>query len=220
MNYAKIAYPLYALTRKGAHFLWTASCEVAFETLKSKLLMAPVLAYPDFDRSFTLETDASKQGLGAILSQFQADNRLHPVAYASRSVSQAEANYAVTDLETLAVVWAITHFRYYLYGHDVTIITDHSAVKAILGAPNLTGQHARWWTKVYGSGIKKTDIVHRSGKRNQHADALSHQPISPAPSEEVDVEVQIATNNSREADTTGNCPDISSCLQLHLVQDN
>lgn len=66
VSYAKLAYPLYALTRKGEHFLWTADCEVAFETLKSKLLTAPVLAYPDFDRSFMLETDANKQG--AILS--------------------------------------------------------------------------------------------------------------------------------------------------------
>ena len=67
---------------------------------------------------------------------------MHPIAYASRSVSVTEANYRITDLETLAVVWAVTHFRYYLYEHNVTIITDHAAVKAILGAPNLTGKHA------------------------------------------------------------------------------
>jgi len=59
----------------------------------------------------------------------------------SHSVSKAESNYAVTNL---AVVWAVTHFRYYLYGHNVIMITDHAAVKAILGAPNLTGQHAQW----------------------------------------------------------------------------
>ena len=53
----------------------------------------------------------------------------------SRSVLAVEANYAITNLETLAVVWAITHFRYYLYGHNVTVITDHAAVKAVLGAP-------------------------------------------------------------------------------------
>ena len=78
-------------------------------------------------------------------------------------------------------VWAITHFRYYLYGHNVTVITDHATVKAVLGAPNLTGQHARWWSKVYGSGIKLIDIIHRAGKESQHADALSRQPVLPAP---------------------------------------
>ena len=191
-SYAKIAHPLHALTRKGALFQWSAECEIAFDTLRAKLLTVPVLAYPDFNKDFTLETDASKFGLGAILSQYQEDQKLHPVAYASRSVSATEANYAITDLETLAVVWAVTHFRYYLYGHKVTIITDHAAVKAILGAPNLTGKHARWWTKVYGSGIKQIDIIHRSGKNNLHVDCLSRQPVMPAPPEEdINVEVQI-----------------------------
>ena len=67
-NYAKIAHPLYALTRKGAQYQWTAECEVALETLKSKLLTPPILIYPDFSKAFVLETDASKCGLGAILS--------------------------------------------------------------------------------------------------------------------------------------------------------
>ena len=210
MNYSQLAHPLYQLTRKGALFHWTADCESAFESLRMKLITAPVLAYPNFDNDFVLETDASKQGLGAILSQYQTDRRLHPVAYASRSVSLAEANYAITDLETLAVVWAVTHFRYHLYGHVVTIITDHAAVKAILGAPNLSGKHARWWSRVYGSGIKKVEIVHRAGNRNQHADALSRQPVEPAPAELVDAEVQIATISTHVHDS--DC-DINSLLE-------
>ena len=166
----------------------------AFETLKDKLLTPPVLAYPDFTKDFVIETDASKQGLGAILSQRQEDNKLHPMAYTSRSVSVAEANYAITNLEILAVVWAITHFRYYVYGHNVTVITDHAAVKAVLGVPNLTGQHARWWSKVYGSGIRQINIVHRTEKENQYADALSRQPVLSAPPDDDDTskEVQIA----------------------------
>ena len=204
-NYAKIAFPLHALTRKGALFQWTANCEVAFETLKTRLVTAPLLCYPDFDKDFVLETDASKQGLGAILSQYQVDHKLHPVAYASRSISSTEANYAITDLETLAVVWAVTHFRYYLYGHKVTIITDHAAVKAILGAPSLSG---RWWSKVHGSGIKQVEIVHRSGKTNQHTDCLSRQPVWTAPTEDTaDGEVQVA-KISTQANT------ISDLLQM------
>ena len=200
-NYAKIAHPLYALLQKGAQYQWTAEYEVAFEVLKSKLLSPPILAYPDFKKDFVLETNASKLGLGAILSQRQEDNRLHPVAYASRSVSASEANYAITNLETLAVVWAITHFRYYLYGYNVTVITDHAAVKAVLGAPNLTGQHARWWSKVYGSGIKLIDIVHRAGKESQHADTLSRQPVLPAPPDDgTSKEVQIALISSEAED--------------------
>ena len=152
-----------------------------------------MLAFPDFDRNFVLETDASVLGLGAILSQIQEDGNLHPLAYASRSLSKSEKNYSATDLETLAVVWAVTHFRYYLYGHQVTIYTDHTAVKAVLETPNLTGKHARWWSKIHGSGIG-VNIVHRAGKENRHADALSHQPVMPAPTEkdeEADLEVQV-----------------------------
>jgi len=91
------------------------------------------------------------------------------------------SNYATTNLETLAVVWAVAHFRYYLYRHNIVVITDHAAVKAILGAPNLTRQHARWWRRLYEHGIKKIDIIHRVEMNNQHADALSRQPVLPAP---------------------------------------
>ena len=194
-GFAKIAQPLYTLTKKDVPFHWTAECEAAFDYLKSCLITTPVLAFPDFDRNFVLETDASILGLGAILSQIQEDGNLHPLAYASRSLSKSEKNYSATDLETLAVVWAVTHFRYYLYGHQVTIYTDHTAVKAVLETPNLTGKHARWWSKIHGSGIGEVNIVHRAGKENRHADALSHQPVMPAPTEkdeEADLEVQVA----------------------------
>jgi len=153
------------------------------------------MAYPNFERDFTLETDASKCGLGAILSQYQDDNGLHPVAYASRSVFTSEANYAISDLETLAVVWAVTHFRYYLHGHNVTVVTDYTAVKAILGALNLIGRHARWWSKVYGSGIRHLEII-RLDKNSLNIDCLSQQPDMPAPQEDDD-EVQIALVSSQ-----------------------
>ena len=106
-----------------------------------------MLSFPSFDVDFTLETDVSIQGLGAILSQPQTDGKLHPVAYTSRALNKAEKNYSITELETLAVVWAISHFHSYLYGNTVTVLTDHSAVRAILETPNPTGKHARWWTK-------------------------------------------------------------------------
>ena len=112
--------------------------------LKEKLTTAPVLAYPSFGKPYTVETDASISGLGAVLSQIQVDKKLHPVAYASRSLSPAERNYSVTKLETLAVVWALARFHSYLYGQSVTVITDHAAVRAVLETPNPSCKHARW----------------------------------------------------------------------------
>ena len=198
-GFAKIAQPLYALTKKDVPYHWTAECECAFDHLKTCLITPPILSYPDFDKSFILETDASISGLGAILSQLQEDGKLHPLAYASRSLSKSEKNYPVTDLETLAVIWGVTHIRYYLYGHQVTIYTDHAAVKAVLGTPNLTGKHARWWSKIHGSGIGEVDIVHRAG----HADALSCQPVMPAPTDEDSaIEVQVAKVSSAKVPGT------------------
>ena len=192
-GFARIAQPLHQLTCKGASFTWSLECQSAFQELKTKLTSAPVLAYPTFDKDFVLETDASVQGLGAILSQTQNDKKLHPVAFASRALNPQERNYSVTELETLAVVWAITHFRHYLYGNVVTVYTDHTAVKAILETANPTGKHARWWTRVYGAGVKEVRIVHRAGKENTNADALSRSPYAPAPEEGIaEGEVQVA----------------------------
>ena len=192
-QFSKIAQPLRALTCKGAAFLWNGETQAAMEQLKEKLTQAPVLAYPSFGKPFTLETDASVSGIGAVLSQEQDDSRLHPIAYASRSLSSAERNYSITELETLAVVWAVTHFHSYLYGHSVTILTDHTAVKAVLETPNPSGKHARWWTKVYGTGVRDIHIVYRSGRLNIAADVLSRSPQPEAPDEGVaEQEVQVA----------------------------
>ena len=119
------------------------------------------------------------------------------MAYASQSLTAAERNYGITELETLAVVWAITHFHSYLYGQEVTVYTDHSAVEAILNTSSPSGKNARWWSKVYGAGVRKIDIVHRSGKTNINADALSRNPQAPAPKEGIgENELQVAILSS------------------------
>ena len=89
-KFAKVARPLHALTWKETPFVWTAACQTAFDRVKCLLVQTPILAYPDFSKGFVLETDASKSGLGAVLSQLQDDGRLYPIAYASRALSKAE----------------------------------------------------------------------------------------------------------------------------------
>ena len=189
-HFSSLARPFHNLTWKGADFVWTKQCEAAFCELKERLTEAPVLAYPCFQKPFILETDASGCGLGAVLSQCQNDGVVHPIAYTSRSLSKAESNYGITELETLAVVWVLTHFRTYIYGIEVTVYTDHSAVKGVLETPNPSGKHARWWSKVYESGTKRVHIIYKSGKSNSNADALSCSPVG-THSGKADEEVQV-----------------------------
>ena len=163
-----------------------------------------MLAYPSFGKDFTLETDASILSLGAVLLQLQGDFRLHPIAYASRALNKSKKNYSITELETLAVVWAITHFRSHLYGNAVKVLTDHSAVKSVLETPNPTGKHAHWWTKVFVSGVKSVNIVYRPGRQNAPVDALSRSPCDPPPI------IGVAEGESQVASITSATMDVSS----------
>ena len=120
-KFATVARPLHGLTKKNIVFVWSGNCERAFQRLKELLTTTPILKYPDFSRPFILETDASGCGLGAVLAQEQPDGRVHPIAYASRSLQKHEKNYGITELEGLGVVWAVKHFRPYLYGQKCTV---------------------------------------------------------------------------------------------------
>ena len=126
-RYSTIAQPLYTLTQKDEPFHWSDGCEEAFKQLKTILTIAHILAYPLFDRDFFLETDASGVGLGAVLSQQQDDQRIRPIAFASRTL-QAHKKKGISELEALGVVWALKHFRHYLYGFPCTVYTDHEAL--------------------------------------------------------------------------------------------
>ena len=129
-GFAKIAGPLHALTKKDVPFAWTHNCQKAFSDLKELLINSPLLVFLDFSKPFVLETDAS----GAVLAQKQDDGSVRPIAYASRSLQPHERNYGITELEGLGVVWAIKHFRPYLYGHSCEVF-NHSALTSLLNTP-------------------------------------------------------------------------------------
>ena len=114
-------------------------------------MSAPVLSYPVFgsDQEFMLETDASGVGLGAVLSQ-KHDGNVHPIAYASRSLDPQEKNYGITELETLALVWAVKYFRPYILGHRTTVYTDHAACTSLLNSARPSGKLAT------GNGFHQT----------------------------------------------------------------
>ena len=174
-NYAQIARPLFALIGgkrgiKDPPFVWTDECEVAFRTLISKLTSAPILAYADYELPFLVQTDASIQGLGAVLIQ-QQEGQERVVAYASRSLSPSEAKYPAHKLEFRALHWAITvKFRDYLYGHTVTAITDNNPLTYVLKSAKLDAHSHRW---VSDLSLFNLDMQYRPGKSNGNADALS-----------------------------------------------
>ena len=172
-NFSTIAKPLTRLTEKQmTRFSWTSECMEAFNELKSCLVSAPILTYPDIEQDFILDTDASGVGIGAILSQKQ-DGQERVIAYYSKVLSKSERNYCVTRRELLAIVEAIKHFHTYLYGVTFTIRTDHGSLRWLLNFKNLEGQLCRWAELL---GTYNYTIEHRAGKLHGNADALSRRP--------------------------------------------
>ena len=142
-DFAHIANPSNALSKKGVKFVWTQACADAFDKLKSALVSAPILAYPDFKKEFLLFVDASSTGIAFTLAQEQNGKEV-VVAYNGRGLNQAEKNYSTTEREALALVERIKKFQPYLFGRKFTVITDHSSLKWLMNVKDATGRLARW----------------------------------------------------------------------------
>ena len=159
---------------------WSQIHEQAFQTLKNMLVAAPVLGYADFKQPFILETDASHQGLGAVLSQEQ-DGARRPIAFASRGLKSTErnmSNYSAMKLEFLALKWAVTEkFREYLLGSTFTVYTDNNPL-SYLKTAKLAAIEQRWASQLASFNF---DIKYRPGTANRNADALSRLPITSVP---------------------------------------
>ena len=171
-GFATIAKPLHQLTEKGRQFVWSPACQSAFEELKQRLTTAPILAYPNPNDEYILDTDASRDGIGGVLSQVQ-DGQERVIAYGSKVLSKAERNYCVTRRELLAVVTYLKHFKQYLYGRHVRVRTDHGALRWLTNFKQPEGQLARWLEVVSGYDL---EIIHRAGRSHANADALSRKP--------------------------------------------
>ncbi|CAA0832795.1 Uncharacterized mitochondrial protein AtMg00860, partial [Striga hermonthica] len=166
-GFSKIALPLSQLTRKSVKFDWTDRCEASFQELKRRLTSAPVLTIPDPSRSFTIFSDASRQGLGCVLMQ---DGQV--VAYASRQLKPHEQNYPTHDLELAVVVHALKIWRHYLYGGRCEIFTDHKSLQYIFTQKELNMRQRRWLELVKDYDCS---IQYHPGKANVVADALSRK---------------------------------------------
>ena len=213
--FAKVAGPLHALLRQDIPFIWTPQCQSAFDRLKELLVTHPVLAYPCFAKPFVLHTDASGQGLGAVLEQEQEDGQLHPVAYASRTLSPAESRYGITELEALALVWAAKYFRAYLLGQHCIVYTDHAPLQAMFRAKHSSGKWARWAGVVAELDL---EIRYRPGRVNLNADALSRSPIDRQDKFEIPVEVMEVTTDQGLAEAQERDPQLKH-IQDYLMND-
>jgi len=166
----------------------TAEC---LRNLKKKLMMAPVLRYPDFTQKFIVTTDASAYAIGAVLSQGKmGDDR--PIAYASRVLSRAEQNYSTTKKELLAIVWAVKHFRPYIYGTKFKVVTDH---KPLISLFSVNDPRSRLIRKLK---LEEYDyeIIHKAGRANANADALSRNVKRDACEEEEERNILIIKENT------------------------
>ncbi|KAJ0394225.1 hypothetical protein ATCC90586_010373 [Pythium insidiosum] len=172
-NFGQKMAPLTQLLRKERAWEWGDEQQLAFEGIKRELSQKPLLGYPRFELPFVLATDASLVGLGAVLQQDQGQG-LQPLGYASKVNSPTQAKYPITELECLAVVWAIEHFRPFLYGRKFTVVTDHSALKWLMSAKDLKNRLQRWALSLQEYEF---EVVYRCGRDNVVLDALSRAPV-------------------------------------------
>jgi hypothetical protein len=117
------------LLRKDTKFQWNDECQHGLDTLKENVVTMPILVFPDWKKKFHVNVDASSISLGAILTQLGAGELDHPIAFASRKLSESEQNYNTMEREGLAMVYTLQKFRHYLLGKHFKMFTDHSALK-------------------------------------------------------------------------------------------
>ncbi|XP_073138503.1 uncharacterized protein [Henckelia pumila] len=168
-DFSKIAKPLSSLLMKDAPFYFDSNCLQAFEVLRERLVTAPVLTSPNWELPFELMCDASDSAVGAVLGQ-RIDKVFRTIYYASKTLNEAQLNYATTEKELLAVVFALDKFHSYLVLSKITVYTDHSAIKHLLAKKDAKPRLIRWILLLQEFDLEIRD---KKGVENVVADHLS-----------------------------------------------
>ena len=147
--------------KKDIEFVWTDECQRAFDELKNRLMNGPILALPQNEGTYILDTDASDFRLGAVLSQRQNEGE-KVIAYASRTLNRAEQKYETTRKELLAIVYGLHQHKQYLLGRHFIIRTDHAALTWLRKTAEPMPQLARWLAFIEQFDY---EILHRPGER-------------------------------------------------------
>jgi hypothetical protein len=167
-----IAAPLTCLLRPDA-FAWDDDATMAFRALETALTTGPILQMPDFDKPFTVDTDASGSGFGAVLHEGAG-----PLAFFSRPFAARHLKLTAYERELIGVVQAVRHWRPYLWGHHFIVRTDHFSLKYLLDQRLSTVPQHQWVNKLFGFDF---DVEYRPGRLNTVADALSRKDTEAAP---------------------------------------
>jgi hypothetical protein len=175
-SYARLAAPLFELTRKDVDFVWDEGCQQAFQSLRTVLVEAPILIRPDFKKPFCLDVDWSSKGVEAILSQ-KEEKFEKVIAYASKSLIAAQKRFHPMEGECYALIWGIMHFRQYLYRKHFILRTDHKPLEWLATVSDANGRCGRWIDMLQDFSFK---IMHRPGIRHTNVDALSRNPVGSA----------------------------------------
>ena len=169
--YSVIAMLLTELLKKtDTPPVWTEACTQAFNMLKKKLVFAPIIVAPNWEKDFEVYVDASNVDIGAVLSQKDDKGHDHPTYFASRQLVQAERNYTVTEREALGMIFLVQKFRHYLLGYKFVFHVDHDALKCMINKLQLSGRIVRWVLLLQEFNFT---IQVRLGKSHANADHLS-----------------------------------------------
>lgn len=201
-NFAQKAKSLFFLLKKDVPFVWSDECSDAFETLKISLTKAPILAAPDYSKPFIIRTDASRDGLGGVLLQVRDDMEV-PLYFESRTLSPAELNYSVTDLEGKAVHHCVQKFKPYITGNSLvtTVITDHKPLVSIFEKKEpLSSRHLKWITEL---SILNVKVRFEEGRKNVIADALSRLSTKEEKKEVINT-MYVSNNNNNNVNNVNN----------------
>ena len=142
-DFSQIAKPFSNLLVQGIPIEFDSQCLHAFSVLKDKLVSAPIVVAPDWSFPFELMCDASDFAIGAVLGQ-KREKIFQVIYYASRTLNDAQLNYATTEKELLSIVFAFDKFRPYLIGNKVVVHTDHSAIKYLITKKDAKPRLIRW----------------------------------------------------------------------------
>ena len=171
-GFAEVTAGLYQLTGSKATFQWKKEHDQDFRKLKLLLSEAPLLAFPNSDNLFVLDTDASDTAIGGVLSQIQ-DGTEKVISYGSFVLTSAQRRYCTTRKELLSVIRFTRQFRHYLLGRKFLLRTDHNSLIWLMKFKNIEGQLSRWLEELSQYDI---NIVHRPGFHHWNADGLSRIP--------------------------------------------